>query len=1492
MDDDQLVEQYLDTLETTESEAGGDTVTGMATRPFGVKDTLGVDEKLFKNDPRGLAKAVVLKNIEELKRMKVDWENLPDSMKFNSLDMQFNLGSLNRKAPEYYKALQAGNFAGAAKESLDAIGAYDPKRKGERPTKGIAIRRAMFYNIAANELDFSPIQSVSAKNLNNKAKSARIVYKTEDGNTIPIRYKSHSLHSTSKPGSAVITDVFGMTARRVTETPQPKQEVVRPDTEYKPLPPSPKTAFPVDEKETVYTMDYKGELPNIGDDVPVPPVELPTRDVAPETTDAIPTTTTSVEKPAVPEERGFLGKAYDYLFSSEPETEEVKRERDTTRTEILRNLDRLKVTGMNEGGLSTKEQMDSMMSPDDMMMPKEPVTKEKLKSAAKELGTFAAEMIPGVGEEMAMQRVEKALAEGDNVGAGFEATAGMLGVIPGVGDAAARVVRALKPKKTVKAYKLFTRGEDGNLYPLFVDADTPVKQGEYLKAIIPDSVFTAPNGKKYVPSRGTGGKKGTGDSIKIPDQETRDLLIAKGFLPEGSKANSVKAVALRPGWHAGDSPAATHIGNEYKGQKYRGDNQVWAEVEMPADIDWQSIANKKASKKKDGTINVKTAQITEELPSGGYYRYKTNPNMQGNWLISGEMKVNRILEPDEVKRLNKEAGTADLPTLSELKAKQFDNLTVQGVVSLEARTAQSQAFRQRLLDSKDEMKKYAAEREISVEEMSSLIKNNYKNNKEILEDVREYMATDSFKNKQKTQKEKGKSLSFKNLDMAKGGVTMDDYQFAELELNKRQNFAEGGMAQQMEMFADGGLNDEGGMVDEESGNEVPSGSLREEVRDDIPANLSEGEFVFPADVVRYIGLEKLMEMRQKAKAGLARMEAMGQMGNADEATLPDDIPFDMNDLDMEDEEEYNQGELDFNVGGVVPSTVSQYGTYTTPSQFAPVTTQPMPPVQPPVLAPVIGQPPAVSPNLTSGFTAPTTGITPVTSTGGGNVGFTDLMPTTTGRYDEMVEYVNSETGERRMIPFVGGKPIYPIPEGFVRAEDTDAGTTQPVTETTTQDDGGGGRDDSFGDDTSGTFANFQGFDDDPDEIESDAYRSAIIGGKTEAEAEAIAQKARKDAIFSQSFFGQLTENISQGLGNFSLKSMFDGLDSLLDFENPFTQDMARSVGLGSFDDYMKASSQTTDAFAGSKAFGVNNPDLRSASLDQGRFQVASITPGAIADALVKEFGGTKATYNDMAIAGNSAMKQALGSLGFVNRTQLMDQAQASLVGKAMSAAHTASRKGQDVTAAVNAVLNSKESKAVQDKAYATIKDAYSAKVGRQLSDAEFSSDMRAKAATYANRLKTEFSASALGTDAEKSYRSNVVTDTNGNAIKNRKTGEAVLTKEGQARKTGLRNALAQTTAIADNASSRTQAAVQQAAEARAKAAADAVEAASTRNDSGGYDDGGDSFSQGAADDEAGDVGIGGGGYGGQPDDGGDYDDSFAKGGLATQMKQGGLASKK
>jgi hypothetical protein len=174
------------------------------------------------------------------------------------------------------------------------------------------------------------------------------------------------------------------------------------------------------------------------------------------------------------------------------------------------------------------------------------------------------------------------------------------------------------PQKTVKAYKLFRTKGDGKLYPLFVNADKPVPMGEWLEA------EEGPQGKA-----------------------------------QGKVKSKLGDLAYRPGWHAGDLPMATHIGGKsdpsLKKPDYRPDNHVWAEVEMAADKDWQSVANSRGRGVK--------AHITDQVPLGGFYRYKTNPNMTGNWLIGGNMKVNRVLADDEVKAINDAAGTADLPRL-------------------------------------------------------------------------------------------------------------------------------------------------------------------------------------------------------------------------------------------------------------------------------------------------------------------------------------------------------------------------------------------------------------------------------------------------------------------------------------------------------------------------------------------------------------------------------------------------------------------------------------------------------------------------------------------------------------------------------------------------------------------------------------------------------------------------------------------------------------
>jgi hypothetical protein len=230
-----------------------------------------------------------------------------------------------------------------------------------------------------------------------------------------------------------------------------------------------------------------------------------------------------------------------------------------------------------------------------------------------------------------------------------------------------------EPKKTVKAYKMFRvdKKQPGKLFPLFVDSNTPVDMDKWITA--------------------KEGEKSTTNAKKVKSK--------------------IGDLAYRPGWHAGDLPIATHIGDKDEEQKaearrirelrdahaamlgnskaakamarkehpypswvnaprLRNPNHIWAEVEMPNDVDWQSEATKRGYNDQ-GKLIASQAHITDQLPLGGHYRYKTNSNMLGNWLIGGSMKVNRILHDKEVEAINKAAGAADLPRAKAMNQKTF-----------------------------------------------------------------------------------------------------------------------------------------------------------------------------------------------------------------------------------------------------------------------------------------------------------------------------------------------------------------------------------------------------------------------------------------------------------------------------------------------------------------------------------------------------------------------------------------------------------------------------------------------------------------------------------------------------------------------------------------------------------------------------------------------------------------------------------------------------
>ena len=126
--------------------------------------------------------------------------------------------------------------------------------------------------------------------------------------------------------------------------------------------------------------------------------------------------------------------------------------------------------------------------------------------------------------------------------------------------------------------------------------------------------------------------------------------------------------------------------------------------------------------------------------------------------------------------------------------------------------------------------------------------------------------------------------------------------------------------QQMElMLQEGGMKDDGMNRDPVSGNDVPPGSLASEVRDDIPAQLSEGEYVIPADVVQFFGLKFFEDLIGEAKRGLEDMNNRGRIGgqpvpDTQQASMPmqqapEGFPFNLEELQTTEPMQANKGGL-------------------------------------------------------------------------------------------------------------------------------------------------------------------------------------------------------------------------------------------------------------------------------------------------------------------------------------------------------------------------------------------------------------------------------------------------------------------------------------------------------------------------------------------------------------------------------------------------------
>lgn len=177
------------------------------------------------------------------------------------------------------------------------------------------------------------------------------------------------------------------------------------------------------------------------------------------------------------------------------------------------------------------------------------------------------------------------------------------------------------PEKTILGYKVFVV-KDGKLYPPMVAnpnaADTPV--GVWLNADIGERAPDSKTGRMQVKAGGKGTQGGSG------------------------------SLAFRPGWHLGEVPVASQFDrlNPETGKKELfPSNFVWAECLVAADIDYQEEAMSYGYTK-SGKFQHSLAGLPK-LPVDGYYKYRTNPRPDTvPWLITGAMKVNRILSDSEV----------------------------------------------------------------------------------------------------------------------------------------------------------------------------------------------------------------------------------------------------------------------------------------------------------------------------------------------------------------------------------------------------------------------------------------------------------------------------------------------------------------------------------------------------------------------------------------------------------------------------------------------------------------------------------------------------------------------------------------------------------------------------------------------------------------------------------------------------------------------------
>lgn len=251
-------------------------------------------------------------------------------------------------------------------------------------------------------------------------------------------------------------------------------------------------------------------------------------------------------------------------------------------------------------------------------------------------------------------------------------------------------------------------------------------------------VFKVKHGKLYPPMVANAGGVDTPVGVWLDAEEGEFAGLSKTGRPQVKQSKGNQTLSYRPGWHLGDIPRASqfdrtvsfveieptedtvvtnkvgtlstffnsylkpkNLGNAYyikdidayvqivdDDAPYLPYDFIWAECEYIMEIDYQDEAYEQGWQRTK--IDDKTGEVIhyrgrkyqhslaglQHLPTDGFYRYRTNPDPDTvPWVITGQMRVSKLLSDDEVNKVLQQNGVAPIH-------RQGGDLTLDEIMSL------------------------------------------------------------------------------------------------------------------------------------------------------------------------------------------------------------------------------------------------------------------------------------------------------------------------------------------------------------------------------------------------------------------------------------------------------------------------------------------------------------------------------------------------------------------------------------------------------------------------------------------------------------------------------------------------------------------------------------------------------------------------------------------------------------------------------------------